>query len=231
MSTVVERAPARPEVVPAGETRILIPNLAFKQYATFVSWLPEGSHLRVAFDGRNMELMSPGPKHDELADLLETFFKAVADGLGVRYKPQRTTTWIRPEVERGLEADSCYYLAPAKLQAAFAASAAGSNDVADYPNPDLALEVDISRPQADRLAIYSALGVAEIWIFDGEKLSIQRLGADGCYRAVDASGFLPIGPKDAERWLLQEDNSHQGDWSRRIRAWARKTLKKRGATS
>ena len=101
MSTTVQQVPARQVMHLAGETRILVPSLTFDQYATFVGWLREGSHLRVAYDGKDMELMVPGLNHDDYAELLDTFFKAVAGGLGVRYKPMRTTTWIRPEIERG----------------------------------------------------------------------------------------------------------------------------------
>jgi Uma2 family endonuclease len=228
MSVSTQRAPERQEVCQVGETRILIPGMTWERYATFVGWLPEGSPIRVAFDGRNMELMVTGPRHDDFAELLDTFFKEVADSLGVWYKPQRTTTWIRPEVQRGLEADCCYYIVPAKIEAALTALEAGSNDVADFPNPDLAMEIDISRPEADRRAIYAALGVAELWLFDGEELRIERLGEDRRYHAVEASEFLPVRAEEAEHWLLHEDRRNQHVWKQRIRAWAKKTLKKRG---
>ena len=42
-------------------------------------------------------------------------------------------------------------------------------DIADYPNPDLAIEIDISPPEVDREGIYKSLKVAEIWRFDGEE--------------------------------------------------------------
>ena len=151
------KTPERRDAPPTGETRIAIPGMTWDAYATFVRLLPEGSPVRVAFDGRTLEIMVTGPIHDDLAELLDTFFKAAAGGIGLQYKPQRTTTWIRPEVQRGIEADGCYYLAPEKIAAAFVSLEAGSNDVADYPNPDLAIEVDISRPQADRQGIYAAL--------------------------------------------------------------------------
>jgi Uma2 family endonuclease len=218
MTTITQKAPVLQEVCPGAETRILIPNMTWDQYATFAGWLPDSSRIRVAYDGRDMELMVVSPNHDDFAELLDTFFKAVADGLGIRYKPQRTTTWIRPEVQRGLEADCCYYLLPAKIETALTALKARLKDVAHYPNPDLAIEVDISPPQADRQAIYAALRVTELWIFDGAVLSIKRLGDDQRYHAVEASGFLPIRPADVEHWLLHEDRSDQGAWSQRIRS-------------
>ena len=52
-------------------------------------------------------------------------------------------------------------LVPEKIEAALKGRKAGSNLVADYPNPDLAIEIDISRPRADRQAIYAALGVTD----------------------------------------------------------------------
>ena len=100
-----------------------------------------------------------------------------------------------PRSSEDWKPDCCYYLVPAKIETALRRSKAGLKDVAHYPNPDLAIEVDISRPRADRQAIYAALGVTELWIFDGEELSIKRLGDDRRYHAVEASGFLPVGPR------------------------------------
>ena len=54
---------------------------------------------------------------------------------------------------------SCYYFDPAKLAAA--ATAAHSDDVDLYTNPDLAAEVDISPPRIDRPGIYAAVRVPE----------------------------------------------------------------------
>ena len=96
MSVTTLKTPVRRDAPPAGETRIAIPGMTWDAYATFVRLLPEGSPVRVAFDGEVMELMVIGPIHDDLAETLDAFFKAAAGGMGVRYKPMRTTTWIRP---------------------------------------------------------------------------------------------------------------------------------------
>ena len=135
--------------------------------------LPERSPIRTAFDGRDMEIMVKGPVHDHFAELLGPVRHGGGGPTWIRIKPQGETTWIRPEIERGIEADKCYYLDPAKIAAALAAISRRVNDVAAYPNPDLAIEIDISAPKADRASIYAALGVAELWIFDGETLTIS----------------------------------------------------------
>jgi hypothetical protein len=137
MSTMITRSPRRTTAPPQGETRIRIPNASWSLYEAFVKNLPERSAIRTAFDGRDMEIMVKGPVHDHFARLLELFVMAVAGALGIRIKPQGETTWIRPEIERGIEADGCYYVEPAKIATALAALSRRSNNVADYPNPRL----------------------------------------------------------------------------------------------
>ena len=56
-------------------------------------------------------------------------------------------------------------LRPEKLEACETADARDANDVADYPNPDLAVEVDLSPSKIDRPAIFRALRVLEVWRF------------------------------------------------------------------
>ena len=225
MSMMTTRPPGRTTTTLPGETRILVPGASWRLYQTFVEMLPEGSRIRTAFDGRDMEIMVTGPVHGHFADLLDQFVKAVAGALGIRLKPMRETTWIRPEIERGIEADNCYYLDPAKIATVLAALSRGSNNVADYPNPDLAIEVDISVPEADRAGIYSAMGVAEFWRFDGRTLCIERLDQSGRYQAAEASGFLPLRADQVPRWLIDEDLSDYEAWTRRVRAWADKDLR------
>jgi Uma2 family endonuclease len=127
-------------------------------------------------------------------------------------------------VQRGLS----YFLAE-KLAAAKAAMARGSNDVADYPNPDLAIEVDISPSQVDRPEIYAKLQVAELWRFDGQTLTIERLGDRGRYLPIEASELLKIRAYQVTPWLIDEDGSDETAWARRLRAWVRAELLPRGA--
>jgi Uma2 family endonuclease len=204
---------------------MLIPDAPSKLYEVFVDLLPEGSPIRASYDGSDLEIMVTGLLHDDFADLLDAFFKAVAGSLGIRFKPQGQTTWKRPEIRKGIECDRCYYLDPAKIAAAIAARGSASNDVSDYPNPDLAIEVDISPPEADRISIYESMSVAEVWIFDGAKLTILRLSEEGRYHLSEISGFLPLKAGQVPRWILGEDLADYEAWVQRIRAWAVRELR------
>ena len=132
------------------------------------------------------------------------------------------TTWKRAEIQRGIEADQCYYFNSEKLRAA--AKSRGDNDVTAFPNPDLAIEIDLSPSLIDRPGIYAAMGVAEVWRFDGETLTIERLGPDGRYEPAAASTFLGVRPDEIARWLVAEDTTDEIAWLERLSAWLRNDL-------
>jgi hypothetical protein len=145
----------------------------------------------------------------------------VSRAKGIPRQTAGETTWKRPEIERGLQADQCYFFDPVKIAAATAAWARRSNEVADYPNPDLAIEIDLSGPKVDRPEIYAKLKIAEIWRFDGQAVVIEQLQDDGSYVAAAMSRFSPLTPDDILRWLVQEDSGDELDWERRLDAWAK----------
>jgi len=209
------------------ERRWVIRDIGWDDYEELGKLLPPP--FRLAFDGSSLEIMVTGQLHDDYADALDTFFKAVARCARRPVQPYRTASWTRPELERGIQADNCYYVTAAKIKAGLIGRARKSNDAKDYPNPDLAIEVDLSPPKVDREGIYAALQVAELWTFDGTSLTISRLDENGQYRAVEKSGCLPIRASEVPRWIIEEDQSDYEAWTQRIRAWAKKTLKVKGS--
>ncbi|MHB1559944.1 MAG: Uma2 family endonuclease [Isosphaeraceae bacterium] len=191
--------------------------VAWGFYRQMVDSIPQGSGLHVDYDGKDLQVMTKGLDHEDFRWLLGLFIAVVTEELRIPYKGLGETTWARPDVARGLESDQCYLFAPEKLAQFAAARRRGSRDIADYPNPDLAVEVDISHPEVDRPAIYAALRVAEVWRFDHGRVFIERLTPQGTYEAVESSGFLPVQAEDVRRWLVDEDASDDSAWTRRLR--------------
>jgi Uma2 family endonuclease len=200
------------------DQRVVFRGVDWEFYDRLVESIPDSSNIQVGYDGKDLELMRKGRKHGKGTKLLGQLVEAIAQELGIPYSSLADTTWKRPEILRGLEADQCYYFLPEKIAADAAALARDSAEIADYPNPDLAIEVDISVPQIDRASIYAALNVSEVWRFDGKRVVIDRLGSDGKYAAVDASGFLSIRIEDVQRWVVEEDSREESSWARRLRA-------------
>jgi Uma2 family endonuclease len=203
--------------------RVVIQGVDWAFYEQLADSIPEGANIHVDYDGKDVEIMSLSPVHDGLKKFLGRFVESTAEELEIPCTGLGQTTWKRPKLSRGLEADECYYFVGEKLTVVAEAIGRWSKDVAEYPNPDMAIEVDVSPSKIDRPGIYAALRVAEVWRFDGEhkRIVIERLMADGTYQAVESSEFLPVRPEEVGRWVLEEDRRDASAWGRRLRAWVR----------
>ena len=195
--------------------------MSWEAYRSLSAATTEGQRIRLAYDGRDLEIMTTGNVHENLKELLALIVQAVASWLRIAHVACGETTWDAVEAERGLQADLSYYFEPGKVYAAREALSRESRDPADYPSPDLAIEIDISRPQVDRPSIYAALNVAEVWrILRGRKVVIEHLQPDGSYATAEASRFLPIRADEVFAWLTADDVGQEEDWYCRLNEWA-----------
>ncbi len=213
----IERLTAIPD------RRVVYRGVDWAFYDQLVDSIPEGSNIHVDYDGTDLEVMGNGPDHEWITESLGQFVKAVAGAVGIPCRGMGLTTWKRLKLARGLESDRCFYFQPEKRAAA--ARAFGANDLSGFPNPDLAIEVDLSRPAVDRAGIYAALNVSEIWRFSAKQVFIERLTPNGTYVTVDTSLFLPVTADDIRRWIVDEDISDEIAWTERLQA----EFKKRAA--
>jgi Uma2 family endonuclease len=207
-----------------GEQRIALREVSWDLYDLLSDAIDKRQHVYLAYDGRDLEIMTKGRIHEGRRELLSWFVRYVTSELRIRCRGLGETTWKRPVIRRGLEADFCYYLTPEKLAADAASLARKSDDIADDPNPDMAIEIDLSRSRIDRPGIYAALKVGELWRFEEESLVIEHLQPDGNYIPSESSRFLPVRAEEVYRWVAVEDSSDELAWEQRLREWIRAEL-------
>jgi Uma2 family endonuclease len=231
ITTPEPRTAAKPSsqtgTVQLGEQRIAIRDVRWEVYDLLSDAIGEKQHVFLAYDGKDLEIMTKGRIHESYRELVGKLVGAVTYELRIRCRSLGETTWKREAIQRGLEADHCYYFSAEKIAADVAAVARKSNDISDYPNPDLAVEVDISPPLVDRPAIYAALKVPELWRFEENSMVIEHLGADGTYSPAESSRFLPVQADEVYRWVAVEDSTDELIWEQRVREWARSELQQR----
>jgi len=225
-------APTEPMTVPAGpapapafvlveggDQRTVFRGVDWHTYNQLSEATGEGGPIRLIYDGKDLEIMVIGNIHDYYKGLLIKIVNAVTLGRDLDAVDCGQTTWRT--LIRGLEADLSYYFDPEKIRVAQEALARKSKDPADYPRPDLAIEIDMSPPQVDRPAIYTDLGVAEVWrLVRGQELIMEQLQADGSYAPIEESQFLHIRAEDVLRWLNEAATERPAAWNRRLHQWA-----------
>ena len=210
---------APPKMKIEGERRFLLPGVGWEGYEALLGIV--GDRLpRITYDRGDLELMSPSSDHERFKRLLGRLVETVTEVLRIPCQGLGSTTWRKKLKDRGLEPDECYYLARFPQ-----VRGKRTIDLSVDPAPDLAIEVEISRSALDRMGIYAALGVPEVWRFDGETLRIAQLQPDGTYAESDRSPGLPmLPPAEVVRWLGLAEEMGQTPWIRQFRAWVREAL-------
>lgn len=177
----------RPRPVPAGQT-FRLSGVTWEQYVAINDAIPPGG-ARLSYHDGELQFMSAGPLHEELKNLVALLVYALAHCRGVDLKPMGNVTLRSAAAARGFEPDDCYYVGVRR---------GALNGLAPHemPPPELALEVEVTATVLDRLPMYAAVGVTEVWRCDGERgLTFLRLDG-GAYRPVPESGvFVGVTPQ------------------------------------
>lgn len=88
--------------------------------------------------------------------------------------------------------------------------------------PDLVLEIDITSPSLQRLPVYAALGVREVWVYDGEQLRVLALKPDKSYEVRESSAVFPTLPMpEFTAWIEKAYEIDETPWIRSFREWVR----------
>jgi Uma2 family endonuclease len=215
MATTTEASPT----LDPPEGRIVFPGVDWGQYEKMLQVVGD-RRLHVSYDQGTMEVRRPSQRHEQTAQLFGFFVVQVADEMEVDFESLGMTTWKRPDMEKGLEADQCYYI----LHAAIVRQR-DELDLEVNPPPDLAIEVDITSSSLDRMAIYADLCVPELWRYDGSRLTMYRLDADGEYQPCETSLSFPgLRPADVERFIQRGRTTPKRQWAREIRDFVRAEL-------
>lgn len=168
------------------EIRTILPGVGWQTYQALSLDLAEESGKRLTYDRGILEIMTPLPQQEVSKRLLGRMVESATEELGLEIYSLGSTTWSREDLQKGLEPDECYYITNEKLMRGKV-----KIDLNVDPPPDLAIEIDIISNSLNRLEIYAALGIREVWRFDGEDLSIYVL-SNSQYELRENSQVLPI---------------------------------------
>ncbi len=215
MATVTE-TPARPL---EGEQRVVLRGVGWGGYQSILMMVGNQA-IRTTYDRGDVELMSPLLRHERKKSLVGQLVRILARELRIPLMSAGSTTWNREDLDKGLEADESFYLG--NLERVMDPD----NINLDFdPPPDLAIEIEITRSSLDRIGIYGALRVPEVWRFNGRVLRVLILRADGSYRESTTSAAFPDVPMDEiARFAAEEGIRDENAYVELFTAWVRETL-------
>lgn len=163
---------------------IVLRNRTWEDYEDLLSHRQDKAGLRIQYNAKNQEIIiiSPLPRHGNLADLLADFVKIM---LRLQQKDWHSFTpvTLKQLGIQGIEPDSCFY-----IQNRERILGKEKIDLKIDPPPDLAIEVDVT--SLTDPADYEAISVPELWIYRWSQLLIYEFDGEQ-YRETQISPQFP----------------------------------------
>jgi Uma2 family endonuclease len=198
------------------EGHFVVRAVDWPNYRAFADALGE-RHVRLAYDGENLELMTVSRLHERLSRLLGRFLVVLTEELKLPLDSAGSTTLEREDVARAIESDECFYITNEPL-----VRDRDELDLTTDPPPDLGVEIDISRSSLNRLAIYAELRIPEVWRYDGDRLRIYSLREKDGYDEVARSRYFPkLNLADLEAFLRRRGEMEPNNLVSEFRGWVR----------
>ncbi|WP_373543653.1 Uma2 family endonuclease [Chamaesiphon sp.] len=163
------------------EETSIVSDVDWQTYEALLARLADNSHYRVTYLNGILEIVSPSIRHEKIKKRLATLLERYLISRQIQHTPLGSTTLKDRLKNAGAEPDECYCIGAEK-------------DI-----PDLAIEVNITSGNINKLATYQQLGVTEVWFWEANRLKLyhlrQETGSDSSltsgYAQIERSVILP----------------------------------------
>ena len=198
--------------------RLTLYEIGWEEYEQLLDRLGEGAHRRISYDNGRLEIMTPSDKHEKYKNLLHDLVLILSDELDQEVLSYGSTTLKLEPKRKGAEGDDCFY-----IQHAAEIGEKDRLDLTRDPPPDLVIEIDVTHDSAGKFAIYAALGLPEIWRYDGSRFSIWQLAHEAYTAAPFSLAFPFLTAEHLAEFVANSEAQGRKQARRTFRDWVRAT--------
>jgi Uma2 family endonuclease len=138
-------------------------NVTWEEYEELLAQVGKTRHgLRISYNDGTLKVMSVSSTHEKFADFIKILVAQIRFRLRINILFFGSATMRKKQKTKGNEPDACFCVQTATL--------IGNRIDLDFtvdPPSDVVVEVDIHHASTNNDPIYAALGVPEIWRYDG----------------------------------------------------------------
>ncbi len=198
----------------------ILHNVSWEFYECFLQEFDE-RRIPHSFVSGELRIMAPSPRHESTKKWFAQLVETLTDELELPRRSLGSMTIKLDLDEKGAESDECYLIANAP-----ALIGRVDYDLKTDPPPDLVIEIDVTSPSLNRLPVYAAFGVPEVWVYDGKSLRVGLLRDDGTYAVSETSRSFPTLPlQDFAGWINKAWETDETTWIRNFRQWVREVVR------
>ncbi len=214
MDSVLDLSLLKDVAMLANNQKLILQGIGWDFYEQILEEYKDSNALHFAYDDGFLEVEVPLSKHEIPIGLLSDLVQTICVELNTDFINIGSTTFRQRAKAKGCEPDTSFY-----IQNASPIRGLLDIDLAKDPPPDLIIEVDVTSPSLNKMPIYAALGVTEVWRYKGERVVFYKLFG-GFYQETSHSVALPIlDSQTATGFLLKGLTEGSSKWIRGIREW------------
>lgn len=174
---------------PKEEQVVLLHDLTWEGYTAIGEVFRDRPAIRLTYFSSNLEVMTTSMLRYLYQGRLQSLIFVLAEELDLPFAPAGHMTFMRKDLEIGFECDDCFWFAHERRMRA-------KKDWVPLvdPPPDLITEIDITPRNINRMKLFAALGIPEVWHFDGQDLRVFLLGPSKSYKQSDHSSTFCLVP-------------------------------------
>ncbi|HEX5084298.1 MAG TPA: Uma2 family endonuclease [Blastocatellia bacterium] len=162
-------------------------DVSWDEYEELLDQIGETRHgLRISYNDGILKVMSVSSEHEQFVAFINSLIVHIRLRFHMNIRFFGAATMRKKKKSKGSEPDACFY-----VQTAAALGTRIKLDFTVDPPPDVVVEVDIHHDSTGSDPIYAALGVPEMWRYDGWKAVIYHLQEDE-YVIAERSNALPM---------------------------------------
>ncbi|MGH9854695.1 MAG: Uma2 family endonuclease [Blastocatellia bacterium] len=172
--------------MPEGEVRVFH-HVTWDEYEELLEEVGEAHGLRISYNDGTLKVMSLSPEHEQYVSFINSLVTHIRLRFRMNIRFFGSATMRKKKKSKGNEPDACFY-----VQTAAALGKRIKLDFTVDPPPDVVVEVDIHHDSTDNYPIYAALGVPEIWRYDGFETTIYHLQENNYVEAAASNALTMI---------------------------------------
>jgi len=190
--------------------------LDWAKYERLLDEVKERPGLRISYDSGRLRVVSPLPEHEEYKGLIHDLAVVLAEELDLKLETRGSATYKRQRDSKGAEPDESFYVKTAE-----AIIGKRHIDLTVDPPPDIVVEIDSTNESLWKFSIYAALGVSEIWRYDGKQAQIYRLVDEAYVESSSSGSFEMMTPTVLTEFIELSKTSGQSSARSAFRQWVR----------
>jgi Uma2 family endonuclease len=208
-------APSLKEMAQAAiNQKLILQGVSWDFYERILKEFADSNALHFAYDDGFLEVEVPLFEHESANRILQNLVTTICVEKEIEVINAGSNTFRERAKAKGVEPDTCFYIQnEAKIRGKL------DIDLAHDPPPDLVIEVDVTSPSLNKMPIYAALGVGEVWLYKGEKVEFYKLYGEFYQQISNSLAFPFLSSEKATEFLKKGLQDSFLKWNKEVRNW------------